>query len=156
MRRRASSRISPSLAWEHFAPCDTGLRPHRGLMRQLILLGFVFLAATAAAAQTGPVQTPQQLADAFFKQYVASVKAGNSADERGEFSDPAALSDLFFLALVGEAERTTVVKLFEDARFAKQLGTSATGSGTTSIAVRGDSPSVLGLALEHGLITGGR
>ena len=125
-------------------------------MRQLLLLGLVLLVATAAAAQTGFVPTPQQQADAFFTQYVAGVKAGNSPDERGEFSDPAALSDLFFLALVSEAERTTVVKLFEDARFAKQLGTSATGSGTTSIAVRGDSPSVLGLALEHGLITGGR
>ena len=125
-------------------------------MRQLLLLGLLFVVATAAAAQTARVPTPQQQADAFFKQYVASVKAGTSPDERGEFSDPAALSDLFFLALVSEAERTTVVKLFEDARVAKQLGTSATGSGTTSIAARGDSPSVLGLALEHGLITGGR
>ena len=121
-----------------------------------MLLGVMLLVATAAAAQIGSVPTPQQQADAFFKQYVAGVKAGISPEERGEFSDPAALSDLFFLALVSEAERTAVVKLFEDARFAKQLGTSATGSGTTSIAVRGDSPSVLGLALEHGLITGGR
>ena len=62
-------------------------------MRQLLLLGLLFVVATAAAAQTARVPTPQQQADAFFKQYVASVKAGTSPDERGEFSDPAALSD---------------------------------------------------------------
>ena len=57
-------------------------------MRQLMLLGVVLLVTSAAAAQTGPVPTPQQQADAFFKQYVAGVKAGNSPEERGELADP--------------------------------------------------------------------
>jgi hypothetical protein len=51
-------------------------------------------------------------------------------------------------------QRTALISLFEDARLSKQLGASATGSGTTSIVVRGDSPSILGLAVEHGLVTG--
>ena len=41
-----------------------------------------------------------------------------------------------------------MIHAFEDARLTKQLGTSASSGGTHSRAVRGDSPSILGLALS--------
>jgi hypothetical protein len=108
--------------------------------------------STGADAQT----TVSAEADTTFARYKANVQAQMTADDRRDASDPLSNPDPFFWALVDEVQRTSVIRLFEDARLSKQLGTSATGSGTTSIAVRGDSPSILSLALEHGVVTGSR
>jgi len=117
----------------------------------------VFLVALATTLpRTASAQTVNAEANATFAAYKADVQAGATAEDRADAADPLGNPDPFFWALIDEASRTAVVRLFEDARLSKQLGSGSAGAGTTSIAVRGDSPTVLGLAVEHGLVTGVR
>lgn len=116
----------------------------------LAVLAFVLPVAVASA------QTPAESADLAFQAYVRTVQTGTTSDARAGLADPLTNSDLFFWKLIDTNLRAEVIALFEDGRLAKQLGTSATGSGTTTVVVRGDSPNIVGLALEHGLITGAR
>jgi hypothetical protein len=50
--------------------------------------------------------------------------------------------------------RAELVALLENQRVGKQVGAPVLPSGTTSLVAKGDTPSVLGFALEHGLVTG--
>jgi len=120
-------------------------------MRVSIIATLCWIQAAASLAQT-----PAAGQDSLAALYIAGVRAGTTAEDRADLSDPLANSFPFLSALVDDQLGAAVIHAFEDARLTKQLGTSASSGGTTSIAVRGDSPSILGLALEHGVISGAR
>jgi hypothetical protein len=116
-----------------------------------VLALLLVLCAATASAQEAPPDRVRGLFDDYIEDVLAEPPAG-----RRDRSDPGSSTMPFLLALVSGPARDTVVSAFESQRVAKQIGAPAPASGSTSVAVRGDSPSILGLAFEHGLITGAR
>jgi hypothetical protein len=96
-------------------------------MRVSIIAILCWIQAAASLAQTGAAGQ-----DSLAALYIVGVRAGTTAEDRADLSDPLANSFPFLSALVDDQLGAAVIHAFEDARLTKQLGTSAS-SGTTRL-----------------------
>ena len=124
-------------------------------MRRRTAIAAVTMMLHGGILQAQVVVTDQELRT-LFTDYTDSIVKATTVDERTDAADPLSEPLPFFLLLVSGPGRGAIVELFEAQRDTKQIGAGAVNAGSTSIAVRGDSPSVLGFAFEHGLVTGVR
>jgi hypothetical protein len=88
-----------------------------------------------------------------FADSVEDVKGATSGEQAVAFAT--AVDRINFIVAYSLPEtRAEFLRLLENQRIGKQVGAAVLPSGTTSLVAKGDTPSVLGFALEHGLVTG--
>jgi hypothetical protein len=97
-----------------------------------------------------------------FAQYVCNLSQDLKDRKRGRAPNPARpnagfnFGDDFFriaLLIIAKKDRPAFIVEAEEARTDKQVGSTPSSSGSTSLTVKGTAPKVLGLAVENGALT---
>ncbi len=111
-------------------------------------------ACLAALAHGLPAQTRTALlADTLARKVEAAKKAGRTGADEFE---PRANQILYTLLLISDEDfnrlRAPLAAMIEESRADKQVGGGDSGSGSTSLVMKGSVPSVLGMAVENGAL----
>ena len=122
------------------------------MKRALFALAFAAVAIDAAA------QTPQNYQDMWNARIDAIKKLRDDAPldlvgKIGKEVSPNGSNITAFFLFAHAQNQTRELRLIEDARTDKQLGSPAATSGSTSLVARAAVPSIFGFAVEHGALT---
>jgi hypothetical protein len=121
----------------------------RPIFRTVLLLLLALTAASGARAQ----EADRAQLKVLFADSIADLKVAPTDNDA--VVTARSVDRINFIVAYGLAEtRAEFVRILENQRIGKQVGAAVLPNGTTSLVAKGDSPSVLGFALEHGLVTG--
>jgi hypothetical protein len=124
----------------------------RPRLRRDVLVLLVLLLLPSVA----PAQTTDEEINALFGDYFDDVRQASGA-ARGDAANPAGGNVLpFFVWYSLPQVRGEILRALENQRAGKQVGAPVLPAGSTSLVAKGDTPRVIGLALEHGFVTGSR
>jgi len=122
--------------------------------RRTVAVGLLIcVVGCVAYGQKNPAPADKQLkikVDKLVKKIV-DIKAAGAADSETQIRDQFEGGDIniFLLSLL---PYENFVTLIEEARVDKQVGTSNTNAGGTSLVSKGSVPSIIGLAVENGAL----
>jgi hypothetical protein len=115
------------------------------LMRLVCTVLAMLAIATAAAAQE-PVSSPA----------LAQIRASEAQEmQEDTASRPSFVKDIDYIALVAREEGLLLraLQVYAEERSDKQVGSTSSASGTTTLVSKGTVPQILGFALENGAVT---
>ncbi len=135
---------------------STSYKPAASPARWPVRVVVFVLLLSSLATSLASAQTTDEEINAIFEDYFADVRAASGA-ARGDAANPAGGNVLPFLVWYSMPQlRGEILRALENQRAGKQVGAPVLPAGSTSLVAKGDTPRVIGLALEHGFVAGTR
>lgn len=120
--------------------------------RPVLLLTLAVLIGAAAPARAQDMEADARF---LFADTIADLRETTDRARWKAIVGSTDLMNYFAWAAVPEA-RAEILRALENQRIGKQVGAPVLPSGSTSLVAKGDTPSVIGFALERGLVSGTR